>query len=333
MIDAKPENRKILYDMDNKILHYGEKYKKYFEDLNPLANELETYVVSCKEYDFDKANNKLKYNEVHATNINKIFEKYKILLNADNRNLKFYLLYYGYWLSKISCKYFELYFNEKITVNNYTKDIMFIHKKCTICNEDIYEDVRNRTDFNNVIKNKHYYYGINKDPFICNKCEEKNKKTQYQKEQEEKNKNITNLKSMPYKDYLQTDHWKTLRKRKLKQARYKCQICSSKEDLNVHHNTYENRGCEEDEDLVVLCKQCHEKFHNIKVNEENKQVDAIFHNDNISSTYNTKLFILNISNTDNEDVLNVFIKNQVNKVIDIKTNLFNDTYTILLMYI
>lgn len=67
-----------------------------------------------------------------------------------------------------------------------------------------------------------------------------------------------------YKDYLKTYDWNETRKIVLKEANYKCQLCGAKNvKLNVHHNTYENIGHEYREDLVVLCDDCHKKFHNI----------------------------------------------------------------------
>ena len=66
-----------------------------------------------------------------------------------------------------------------------------------------------------------------------------------------------------YKEYLNSDHWKSIRLKALDRAGHKCQLCSSKECLNVHHNTYINRGHEDLKDLVVLCRECHKKFHNI----------------------------------------------------------------------
>ena len=80
-------------------------------------------------------------------------------------------------------------------------------------------------------------------------------------EQAIKQTDIEYLKSMPYKQYLQSDHWKKVRGDALERADYKCQICNSEESLNVHHNTYKNRGCEKDSDVVVLCLNCHGKFH------------------------------------------------------------------------
>ena len=70
------------------------------------------------------------------------------------------------------------------------------------------------------------------------------------------------MKNKDYKNYLKTKHWKDKRKDVLKRAKYKCQLCSSKDTLHVHHNTYENIGKEKKEDLIVLCEKCHSKFHN-----------------------------------------------------------------------
>lgn len=67
---------------------------------------------------------------------------------------------------------------------------------------------------------------------------------------------------LEYKEYLESDHWQDIRSKALERADNKCQLCSSKINLNVHHNTYKNRGNENLTDLVVLCRECHAKFHN-----------------------------------------------------------------------
>lgn len=64
-----------------------------------------------------------------------------------------------------------------------------------------------------------------------------------------------------YKEYLNSDHWKQIRLKALDRAGNRCQLCSSTNNLNVHHNTYKNRGNEDLKDLVVLCRDCHMKFH------------------------------------------------------------------------
>jgi hypothetical protein len=70
------------------------------------------------------------------------------------------------------------------------------------------------------------------------------------------------LKSIPYDEYLETEHWKHFRNEALKWAGHKCQLCS-KEDttLVIHHKTYENRGRETFNDVIVLCEDCHKLVH------------------------------------------------------------------------
>lgn len=64
-----------------------------------------------------------------------------------------------------------------------------------------------------------------------------------------------------YDHYLKTLHWQDLRYRVLQRDGLKCQLCSSTEDLEVHHNTYDNLWNEPLEDLVVLCHRHHELYH------------------------------------------------------------------------
>ena len=65
-----------------------------------------------------------------------------------------------------------------------------------------------------------------------------------------------------YRQYLETNHWQRMRNMKLKEVGYKCQLCGKVDEiLHVHHNTYERIGNEDMNDLIVLCKHCHMKFH------------------------------------------------------------------------
>jgi hypothetical protein len=64
-----------------------------------------------------------------------------------------------------------------------------------------------------------------------------------------------------YNVYLKTEHWKIVRKIKHVIEGHKCQICSGKSDLRVHHNNYKNLWCERLNDLVVLCDDCHKRHH------------------------------------------------------------------------
>lgn len=78
------------------------------------------------------------------------------------------------------------------------------------------------------------------------------------------------LRTMPYSHYLLTHHWRRTRNEALSRAKHACQLCNYDRTLNVHHRTYERRGCELPEDLTVLCKACHEKFHNIMPKEPDR---------------------------------------------------------------
>jgi 5-methylcytosine-specific restriction endonuclease McrA len=73
---------------------------------------------------------------------------------------------------------------------------------------------------------------------------------------------LQELKEMDYNDYLQTPEWQDTRKSALRRSGYACQLCSSNGELHVHHKTYERLGYEHQNDLIVLCADCHAKFHN-----------------------------------------------------------------------
>ena len=72
------------------------------------------------------------------------------------------------------------------------------------------------------------------------------------------------LHRMPYAMFLKTRYWQNRRNASLELAGHKCQLCNASESLQVHHRTYERRGYERDSDLIVLCKSCHQLFHDHK---------------------------------------------------------------------
>jgi 5-methylcytosine-specific restriction endonuclease McrA len=72
---------------------------------------------------------------------------------------------------------------------------------------------------------------------------------------------VAELRTMPYREYLQTPEWQQRRKAALKRAGYACQVCNRKRQLHVHHRTYERRGDEYTADLIVLCDDCHALYH------------------------------------------------------------------------
>lgn len=71
------------------------------------------------------------------------------------------------------------------------------------------------------------------------------------------------IKNMSYADFLKTPYWNAIAENVKKKANYRCQMCNSTENLNVHHRSYQNHGNElhHMEDLICLCKECHTKYH------------------------------------------------------------------------
>lgn len=64
-----------------------------------------------------------------------------------------------------------------------------------------------------------------------------------------------------YLKYLQSNHWKQLRKSKLDEAGRICCACQNTTKLQVHHLRYKNWVDCETPDLLVLCDRCHGNLH------------------------------------------------------------------------
>jgi len=60
-----------------------------------------------------------------------------------------------------------------------------------------------------------------------------------------------------YKKYLKSDYWKEIKNQVLERDDNRCRLCNSKNDLQVHHRTYNNLENERLEELTTLCKKCH----------------------------------------------------------------------------
>jgi len=75
----------------------------------------------------------------------------------------------------------------------------------------------------------------------------------------------TSFKDLSYKEYLRTKYWKRIREKTLKRAKWKCERCHlGCFGLNVHHKFYRERGTEKMNDLICLCRICHEEEHGIR---------------------------------------------------------------------
>lgn len=79
----------------------------------------------------------------------------------------------------------------------------------------------------------------------------------------------SHIRGMKYKDFLQTPYWDFVTSMKKYRADYKCELCGATKYLQVHHKSYENHGREHTtqglKDLIVLCKNCHAKFHDKEI--------------------------------------------------------------------
>lgn len=61
--------------------------------------------------------------------------------------------------------------------------------------------------------------------------------------------------------YLLSKWWRVRREQALNAASWTCSECGKRNGLEVHHLRYGNLYRESDEDLVVLCRDCHQKRH------------------------------------------------------------------------
>ena len=77
--------------------------------------------------------------------------------------------------------------------------------------------------------------------------------------------------TLTYAEFLQTLYWRVIAAYKRKLEGYKCEVCGSTKNLNVHHRTYIIHGVEHDsevieKDLMLLCGKCHQEVHSKIIN-------------------------------------------------------------------
>jgi 5-methylcytosine-specific restriction endonuclease McrA len=66
-----------------------------------------------------------------------------------------------------------------------------------------------------------------------------------------------------YRNYIQSEEWKKKAEIKKEKVGYKCEECKTDKYLETHHLTYKRLYNEPLEDLKVLCRNCHQKVHDI----------------------------------------------------------------------
>lgn len=69
-----------------------------------------------------------------------------------------------------------------------------------------------------------------------------------------------------YKEYLKSEHWQNVRRKRLSNGR-KCEYCGNGEFIEVHHKTYKRLGRERYSDLMLLCHNHHTALHKAELPE------------------------------------------------------------------
>jgi hypothetical protein len=67
-----------------------------------------------------------------------------------------------------------------------------------------------------------------------------------------------------YDNYLQSPQWRGLRQRVIERAKSVYERCLKNRITEVHHLTYDRLGNERIEDLLGVCRTCHEELHEIE---------------------------------------------------------------------
>ena len=73
---------------------------------------------------------------------------------------------------------------------------------------------------------------------------------------------LAEYRGRPYAERRQTKEWAILKRQVHRRDGYRCRLCGRDGvQLHVHHRTYETYAEERLEDLITLCRTCHEHFH------------------------------------------------------------------------
>lgn len=71
-----------------------------------------------------------------------------------------------------------------------------------------------------------------------------------------------------YRQYLKSPHWRRFRAMVYSLPGTRCRLCGTRKGLNLHHLNYRCLWKEEVHDVVVLCKPCHFKAHDLYLSKE-----------------------------------------------------------------
>ena len=61
---------------------------------------------------------------------------------------------------------------------------------------------------------------------------------------------------------LDSTSYRELHRQVLERDHWRCQMCGSMQNLQVHHQNFRSQlGGDEEQNLITLCSQCHEQVH------------------------------------------------------------------------
>jgi len=83
-------------------------------------------------------------------------------------------------------------------------------------------------------------------------------------ELEPKKKETKSDKRQEYLNYLNSKEWREFRLKAFEHFGYKCGLCDSMHDLQLHHKHYKTLFHETFADVIPLCRKCHKIHHGIK---------------------------------------------------------------------
>jgi 5-methylcytosine-specific restriction endonuclease McrA len=73
------------------------------------------------------------------------------------------------------------------------------------------------------------------------------------------------MKKIPAKNprlRLDADSYRKLHRQVLERDGWRCQFCGSMQNLQVHHLKFRSQsGVDDEQNLITLCAECHEKLH------------------------------------------------------------------------
>lgn len=275
-LKIEEEKTRILYDYD--LMEIEEEKARDFTR-SVFLGEISKEIIILEEIEKEKA----VHRELLENAIEDYFEKVKQgkSLNEEQRKALNYL----YWNTELQTT--KLTNLTKLEGFDFTNAIdpkeLFLPCLVTGCPKEISINVRTRRQRNATFNLYDSILDIgNFDLLTSNEFQQfvyegclpkilpKERSTQNQKPMTRKEEIIQNalkaeierLRSLPYDEYLQSEHWQNTRRKALKYYGYKCRVCNTNsKELHVHHKTYVRLRCERMSDLMVLCKDHHSTIH------------------------------------------------------------------------